>query len=170
MAESRLKDVEVELSKDVGWNIEGGDPSAIVLSLIIVLVLLFLACALTDGSRFVLLDIWRPFELCARRLAFWPRTGSGFWERGSILLVDVSTLTVLLCIHSSYLFSCQESATRTTRAAHGMIVSRLVKIWLSSLRRQAQGIFELLAGKASLQDAMELLSVDVQWCLVRLRA
>lgn len=43
-----------------------------------------------------------------------------------------------------------------------MVVSRFVQVGLSTLGSEAELFFEFLAGDASLQDAVELLCVDVE--------
>ncbi|KAG7147629.1 hypothetical protein HYQ46_003509 [Verticillium longisporum] len=57
----------------------------------------------------------------------------------------------------------QETTTGTAGPAHGMVVSRLVEVRLASFRRQPELLFELLSRDASLENAVELLCVDVEW-------
>ncbi len=43
-----------------------------------------------------------------------------------------------------------------------MVVSRLVQVWLSTLRRKPELLFKFLSCNPSFQNAMKLLCVDIQ--------
>lgn len=60
----------------------------------------------------------------------------------------------------------QESASRSTRSSHGVVMSRLVEVRFATLRGEAELLLELLSSNAALKDAMELFGVHIQWGLL----
>lgn len=68
----------------------------------------------------------------------------------------------LAFLHGSNFVRGEEATTWSAGASHGVVVTRLVQIRLPAFGRKTQLFLELLSRDASFEDAVKLLSVDIQ--------
>lgn len=88
-------------------------------------------------------------------------SGRCFGRYGFLRLVGL-VAACLVPLNLSNLIGRQEPPTRTARSAHRMVVSGLVKIRPATLTSKTKGFLQSLPGDSTLEDAMELLGVDIE--------
>lgn len=116
--------------------------------------------------RFLIIDTARSLPLLSR----W-RSGGRFHGRGMVVLVPTNPRSssstpyarhALALLHRGDFVGGQESTAGPARSPHGVVVSRFMQVGLSTLGSEAELLFEFLTGDASLQNAVELLRVNVE--------